>query len=700
MIYVDYETADGNIGIYTDLTEPDNPLSKIWREVIPDKRNEIRQELDTLQNATYIEHLLKGGEKKSTGQKLRDYGIQALQYGCTIKTGMKEKCASGANFLNEAASWYDNQARLQEDAKKRLDKANAEQDRLNDILSEQKAKIGDINISQKRSIVKVENFRLGSDILVLPYAENRSILLNAVSSGDDNNGGVSLGFGDKGEFAPFLEVYFDEETQKANGPINSFADIMSNLVETTDDNQQNDWAKAGNKVSIFGTRFKQPYPVLDTREREYGAASTDLYVDRDNGKIRADSTVPITTSIGNDQIIGSDGPEQINAGHGTDIIIPVLNTHNEIDQVYANFGEDLVEYVSAKEPLSFKASNTKGFDQIFVKSKDDKGKYTVDQADLNDVEFFHAYGESTFDLGAIQQEPGEVKKDNYVERPKHQIISGSGSTIKGSKFVDEIQISFSEDYNWPSDSTSPDSQAKREWYYKYSEIDGRGGDDVLILNLSGSPVEIAKIRTQETSSIELIYRKTPDNPTKKFLSAKNIEELVITTENGEDLPEGFNRVGINTVLKIDNMNDDDIKTGNGDDYIELGKKGSFASGGRGNDQLIGEKGADHLYGNSGLDTLSGGTGRDVLDGGAGKDELIGGDRADIFKLSRGRDTAKDFNLKQGDQVGLLKGVKYEVIDHADGTMIKTDNNKRMLLLDQDYEEFLAVGNEAIKRIAV
>ena len=80
--------------------------------------------------------------------------------------------------------------------------------------------------------------------------------------------------------------------------------------------------------------------------------------------------------------------------------------------------------------------------------------------------------------------------------------------------------------------------------------------------------------------------------------------------------------------------------------------------------------------------------------------MIGGKGADVFKTSKGIDMVNDFNLKQGDRVGLNQGTEYEVISDVEGTLIRVSDDIRMLLLNQDYEEFLAAGTDAIARIAV
>ncbi|HRQ83829.1 MAG TPA: type I secretion C-terminal target domain-containing protein, partial [Flavobacteriales bacterium] len=57
----------------------------------------------------------------------------------------------------------------------------------------------------------------------------------------------------------------------------------------------------------------------------------------------------------------------------------------------------------------------------------------------------------------------------------------------------------------------------------------------------------------------------------------------------------------------------------------------------------------------GNDTIYGGTGNDVIEGMDGNDVLYGGAGADLFLMTAigdARDTIKDFNIAEGDQLGL------------------------------------------------
>jgi Ca2+-binding RTX toxin-like protein len=88
--------------------------------------------------------------------------------------------------------------------------------------------------------------------------------------------------------------------------------------------------------------------------------------------------------------------------------------------------------------------------------------------------------------------------------------------------------------------------------------------------------------------------------------------------------------------------DDNIHTGNGRDLIY---------GGLGNDLLNGSDGRDNLFGEEGNDILNGGPGIDYLWGGLGSDLFI-------LTSGEGRDFIRDFNIAEGDRLGLSSGLTY------------------------------------------
>jgi Ca2+-binding RTX toxin-like protein len=79
------------------------------------------------------------------------------------------------------------------------------------------------------------------------------------------------------------------------------------------------------------------------------------------------------------------------------------------------------------------------------------------------------------------------------------------------------------------------------------------------------------------------------------------------------------------------------------------------------DFLIGSAGNDRINGLEGWDQLDGSFGDDILNGGLGDDILNGGFGADIFVLALDGsiDMITDFNIGQGDKIGLSGGLEFD-----------------------------------------
>ncbi len=91
------------------------------------------------------------------------------------------------------------------------------------------------------------------------------------------------------------------------------------------------------------------------------------------------------------------------------------------------------------------------------------------------------------------------------------------------------------------------------------------------------------------------------------------------------------------------------------------ESGISYNGTSGNDSFVGGNGDDQINGNQGNDTFDGSAGNDIINGGAGADVLTGGLGADTFRYgaftdslfgSTTQDRIRDFNLSQGDRIGL------------------------------------------------
>jgi phosphodiesterase/alkaline phosphatase D-like protein len=130
---------------------------------------------------------------------------------------------------------------------------------------------------------------------------------------------------------------------------------------------------------------------------------------------------------------------------------------------------------------------------------------------------------------------------------------------------------------------------------------------------------------------------------------------------------------------------DNLSGGNGNDNLTGGSGRDLLVGGQGDDTLLGDNGRDELLGRAGNDTLRGGIGRDVIQGGRG---------ADIFVLAigEGRDTIADFDLEEGDRLGLADGLTFDQLTITQGqgsrtgdTLIRATGSNELLAIVLDVE---------------
>jgi Ca2+-binding RTX toxin-like protein len=142
---------------------------------------------------------------------------------------------------------------------------------------------------------------------------------------------------------------------------------------------------------------------------------------------------------------------------------------------------------------------------------------------------------------------------------------------------------------------------------------------------------------------------------------------------GPDTLEGSRRTdtlvgeGGNDIL-IGNGGNDALYGGDGDDIARGGAGDDIVEGEDGNDMVIGGSGKDRVDGGLGNDTLNGAIGDDELTGGPGVDRLSGGSGADSFvfhssdsgNFTEGEaDTIVDFNVDDGDQIGITLITGYD-----------------------------------------
>lgn len=200
----------------------------------------------------------------------------------------------------------------------------------------------------------------------------------------------------------------------------------------------------------------------------------------------------------------------------------------------------------------------------------------------------------------------------------------------------------------------------------------------------------------------MAYRSPVSGIWPSFYSDADIESLV--TILGKELqlygPQDDHIQGKNYSEKINGSQGNDwISGGGGNDELYGGKDNDWINGNQGHDWINGNMGNDTLRGGLGNDTIFGGKGDDQLFGDLGHDQLrgdygddylTGGPGSDLFILSPGMDTVLDFNLNDGDRVGIRQGSDYSYQVTGSGTLISQGD--QFLQLKDTYLDALQVSS--------
>ena len=621
---VRYETGSTLLGIATDLTDPENPFNRIWRELVPDREQEILDEYYSAVNTGYWEAIFTS---KRAEDILWDLGKSALKAGVKAAGGgaiadslptpvfniFKDSIAY-ANSLGDRANQLD--ADLAANA--------ARQDELQRYLREASgsAQIGQVDVSLQRSRVIVQNFELGRDSLVIPAADGRAQRI-AFSISRSSTGTSALDFlYDTGSSTdvPFLSVELDARSDRiVNNRQIPLSQYVNSMLRPSEDG----------KSFVLGARLNEPI-VLDSLSYTGGPASTTVIVDR---RVPLGERITVETSIGDDEIFGSDGDELINADSGNDLIFPGFG----VDRINGGKGVDLVSYVIDEKALRFKSA---GNGSIEVSPLPGQGNFV--NSVLTDIEGIHAYGKSQIDLSTI------LRPENDV----FGVISGSGSQITGSNFDDNIEISFFSDYNASIEAA----------YRETSVINGGSGFNRLRLNFEEAPDPLALAFSDQGRTLNITAAPPDSSQEVNLIDAQNIDffDIVFGEDSQKfDLGQAFpsQRLAADGESNLSPNSSPvsivKIHAGGGKDILFGNQADNQLYGDLGNDILDGRDGNDLLVGGGGNDDIRGGRGKDHLYSTGGRDVLTSGKGADSFHFSgKKTDTITDFNPAEGDRIVL------------------------------------------------
>ena len=422
-----------------------------------------------------------------------------------------------------------------------------------------------IDISKARTLVTINNFTIGEDIIYLDDFGKKTDPDKAGSSGPIIRAGASgiSNSADGNELTESFEIHLSndnnvsDQTRIATVSLDkkSISGLNSGLQRSPEaylrsllnyNPDTNRW--------IIGSTLINPVRIIQRAGSDYfgGPAGEVVILEREAG-LQNLEIVKVRTQYYDDKVYGTPGNENVFTHSGEDQIFPGLG----IDTINAGDGFDLVNYQDLKKPINVIGDKA---DDINVEDEDQSPVHQVTlietetnttlDTSLFNAEAISAFGPSMFDLRKLPN-PNELSDINTENKSKgyFAVRTGSGSTVEGSDHSDTIVISLRNRENEnPSDFLLDLSNCKNEKLKALSnpsKVVGGSADDHLIFMidakssnnlLSEHNLEIADIKT---SSGELSQYKAiiSNNIIISFVKDVEVVKAYMTTGDGEDAVE-------------------------------------------------------------------------------------------------------------------------------------------------------------------
>ena len=169
--YIGVEDRSTVAGITTDLTNEDNPLNKIWKELVPDNSSEILEEYQSKANQSYSDAMFTTERRDKILKSLAKEAIgMAFKAGTKKIGGFGASTAAGAvtDFAEDHIKYMNEKVMLEINRDEALEENLKKQDELARTLEEQSAaQLSTIQLGLERSKVIIKDFSLGNDNVTL-----------------------------------------------------------------------------------------------------------------------------------------------------------------------------------------------------------------------------------------------------------------------------------------------------------------------------------------------------------------------------------------------------------------------------------------------------------------------------------------------------------------------------------------------------
>ncbi|MEY1557460.1 calcium-binding protein [Yoonia sp. R2331] len=331
--------------------------------------------------------------------------------------------------------------------------------------------------------------------------------------------------------------------------------------------------------------------------------------------------------VGSDNVIGTDGRDQLELGDGDDIADggaadDRLFGEEGNDQIWGGTGDDRI-FLGEGNDFNYSVENPQA-EQVagndFIRGGDGED-WIVDFLGSNTI-----YGDLGADIVDGVDGNGEAESPDalYGGFGKDIIAGDNGDLMSGGADMDAFFVVLNAGPVEPAVITDYE---KGEGLFVTVPLAFQNQDAELVQSGGGLDLLLGG---------EVILRvegvSDPDD-VDLFFSAMDVADqtitpgqLVLGTQGDDQVSTGN---GDDAVFA--GRGDDDISTGNGEDYISLRTSFPFApegalgwgdntvNAGSGDDRVLGGLGDDHVQGGKGNDLIEGGGGADVLAGGDGND---------------------------------------------------------------------------------
>ena len=693
---VSFEGRSTVAGITSDLTDPNNPINAIWREIVPDTKDQIMEEYQAKADTSYVETMFTPDRAEDAAFSLLEDGIATSLGTVTgLVPGLPGAGAGGqigSEFAKDHLNYIREQVMMADVRDKSLEENKQNQKKMQGVLAAgSQASFAKVDLKLERTKVVIKNFELGKDIVTFPAPEGENVRIYSNKSKNDNTISFKYTNGSNANIE-FLEVVLTDDSVNALGNNQNLS-----ALDAAQEMLVHKEHKNGTKEYMLGTRRYEPFYVRSTSV-SWGPGAVHMIVDRvgtnEFDGVPEGEDVLIETSRGSDLIYGTNENEKILSKGGDDMIFPLFGK----DSVDGGSGSDLVSYAHGGArlrdqlvPVELKAidSNTvqakkiedkslneskdgvlKAIDSNTVQAKvEDKSlNECKDCSILKNIENFYMFGASHIDLGTLGK----------PETGQYNIATGVGGIIKGSSSDDTISISFNP--AWNGDVSAG---------FENTIVDGGEGFDTLVINTKKSSPRF-DVYVKSTGDALKVYRKDESCEKEEdclLVEATGIDHFDSTTphkvvsKDSNSIPED-----VNILLGVDNDFGEKVHRG-----IQGSKRNDLLIGGATGNEIYAKKGDDTIEGGFGDDLIFPGKGRNIATGGAGDDRyhLSRKGSTDVIVVESGNEEIVNFDSKKDSIVF----AKIEELEVSDTTSLKKSKRSGSNIVIQPDKNVIMYRND-------